>query len=125
MSSPDLPPLVITMETVDGWQESIAGSEEIPEVRIIPRSSSQKCNRPSQMEVVEEELEDTKEGQDYDIVLEEGVAENAAPVTPTPATPSRRCRRNDIPCDVSNDDTLTILMVIMMIVIMNIQLRKI
>jgi hypothetical protein len=55
------------------------------------------------MEVVVEEVEETKEGQDYDVVLEEDVAENIAlvtPVTPTPATPSWRCRRNDIFCNV-------------------------
>eukprot|EP00957_Ditylum_brightwellii_P030325 2296802-Ditylum_brightwellii.AAC.1 len=61
------------------------------------------------MEAVEEEVKETKEGQDYDVVLEEDGAENVAPitpVTPTTATPSQRCRRNDIPCDVSVDDTV-------------------
>ena len=61
------------------------------------------------MEVVVEEVEETKEDQDYDVALEEDVVENIAPVTPvtsTPATPSQRCRRNDIPCDVSDDDTV-------------------
>eukprot|EP00957_Ditylum_brightwellii_P134439 10249768-Ditylum_brightwellii.AAC.1 len=91
------------MKTEDGRQESMAGSEDITEARIIPRSSSQKHSRPSQMEVVEE----TKKGWDYDVVLEEDVTENAAPVTPatpTSATPLRRGRQNDIPCDVSDDD---------------------
>eukprot|EP00957_Ditylum_brightwellii_P079193 6022875-Ditylum_brightwellii.AAC.1 len=61
------------------------------------------------MEVVVEEVEEAKEGQDYAGVLEEDVAENTAPVTsvaPTPATPSWRCRRNDIHYDVSDDDTV-------------------
>eukprot|EP00957_Ditylum_brightwellii_P086028 6544512-Ditylum_brightwellii.AAC.1 len=61
------------------------------------------------MEVVVEEVEETKEGQDYDVALEEDVAENVAPatsVTPIPVTPSRRCRINDMPCDVSDDDTV-------------------
>ena len=47
------------------------------------------------MEVVVEEVEETKEGQDYDVVLEEDVAENVAPVTPvtpTSATSSWRGR---------------------------------
>eukprot|EP00957_Ditylum_brightwellii_P004127 314602-Ditylum_brightwellii.AAC.1 len=81
------------METEDGRQGSVAGSEDIPEARIMPCSSSQKHSRPSQMEVVVEEVEETKEGQDYDVILEEDVAENVAPVTPvtsTSATPSRR-----------------------------------
>eukprot|EP00957_Ditylum_brightwellii_P025364 1918792-Ditylum_brightwellii.AAC.1 len=69
------------------------------------------------MEVVVEKVEETKEGQDYDAVLEEDVAENVAPVTPvtpvtpitpTSVTPSKRGRRNDIPCDVSDDDTMEI-----------------
>eukprot|EP00957_Ditylum_brightwellii_P125073 9533637-Ditylum_brightwellii.AAC.1 len=61
------------------------------------------------MEVVVEEVEKTKEVQDYGAVLEEDVAENVAPVTsvtPTFATPSWRGRQNDIPCDVSDDDTV-------------------
>eukprot|EP00957_Ditylum_brightwellii_P125722 9583652-Ditylum_brightwellii.AAC.1 len=70
------------METEDERQESVVRSEDIPEARIIPCSSSQKYSRPSQMEVVEEEVEETKKGQDYDVVLEEDVAENVAPVTP-------------------------------------------
>eukprot|EP00957_Ditylum_brightwellii_P130298 9939289-Ditylum_brightwellii.AAC.1 len=61
------------------------------------------------MEVVVEEVEETKEGQGYDVVSEEDVAENVAPftpVTPTSATPSGRGRQYDILCDVSDDDTM-------------------
>eukprot|EP00957_Ditylum_brightwellii_P028832 2178489-Ditylum_brightwellii.AAC.1 len=97
------------METEDGRQESVAGSEDIPETRILSCSSSGKCSRSSQMEVMVEEVGETKEGQDYDVVLEEDIAENVAPVTPvtpTSATPSQRRRQNEIPCDVSDDDTV-------------------
>jgi hypothetical protein len=96
-------------QTEDGRQESVAGSETIQDARIIPCSSCQKRSKPSQMEVVVEEVEETKEGQDYNVVLEEDVAENVVPVTPvtpTSATPSQRGRQNDIPCDVSDDDTV-------------------
>eukprot|EP00957_Ditylum_brightwellii_P207558 15353511-Ditylum_brightwellii.AAC.1 len=40
MSFPNIPPLVLPMETEDGRQESVTGSEDISEARIKPHSSS-------------------------------------------------------------------------------------